>query len=107
MTRFAKELGLGADFAFFAGGNFLCGIDHEDGKLVLYRRVVRLFDIRTVHVEGLLGAEEGGIVTHGVAELGIVEVCGGWRWLWIGHVQKVDIRDGTAVGRGSSRGFIR
>ena len=73
------------------------GVDHEDGEFVLDRWIVGFLDVRTVHVEGFLGAEEGGIVTHGVAELGVVEVRWGWWWLWVWDIEKIDVGDWTTV----------
>lgn len=99
MTGFAEELGFGADLGFFTCRYFLGGVDHENGELVLDRRVVGFLDVRAVHVKGFLSAEEGGIIAHRIAELGIVEVRGRrWR-LRIGDVEKIDIRDGSTVGR--------
>lgn len=83
------------------------GVDHENGKLVLDRRVVGFFDIRAVHVKGFLGAEEGSIVAHRIAELSIVEVGGRWWRLRVGNVEKIDVGDWSAIGRRAPGEVVR
>ena len=72
-------------------------IDHENGEFVLYRGVIGLFHIGAVHVEGLLGAEERGIVANGFLKVSIVKVRWCWGWLRVRDVKEVDVRDGTTV----------
>lgn len=107
MTGFAEELGLGADLIYFACRYFLGGVDHENGELVLDGRVVGFLDIRAVHVKGFLSAEEGSIIAHRIAELSIVEVRGRWWRLRVGDVEKIDIRDRSAVGRRAPGEVVR
>ena len=78
------------------------GVDHEDGEFILDCGIVGFLDIRSVHVEGLLCAEEGGVVADCSLEMGIVEVGWSWRWLWIGDVEQIDVGNGTAVWRNST-----
>ncbi len=107
MARFPEELGLGADLAFFGCRCFLGGVDHENSELVLDCRVVGFLNIRAVHVKGLLGAEEGSIVAHRIAELSIVKIRRRrWR-LRVGDVEKIDIGDGPAIGRRAPGNFVR
>ena len=107
MTRFAEELGLGANLTLFACRYFLGGVDHENSELVLDCRVVGFLDIRAVHVKGFLGAEKGSIIAHSIAELSIVEVCGRWWRLRVGDVKQIDVGDWPAIGRRTPGEVIR
>ena len=72
-------------------------IDHENGEFVLYRGIIGLFHVDAVHVEGLFGAEERGIVANGFLKVSIVKVCWYWGWLWVRDVKEIDVRDRATV----------
>lgn len=101
MSCFAEQLRSRVDIGFLGLGTIkvlliaktrlLGRLDHKDGKLILDRRVVGLFNICAVHFQRLLRAKERGVVPNRVAKVGVVDVRRSRGRLRIGDIEQIDV----------------